>query len=137
MYKKTITYTDYNGEERTEDFYFNLTKGELLDMQNSVDGGMEQRIRKISQLKSIPQITEIFKGLILMSYGEKSDDGRRFIKKKNGERLADQFAETEAFSMFYIELATDAEAAAAFINGIVPQDVSDNLPALGVVAVNS
>lgn len=135
MYKKTITYTDYNGEERTEDFYFNLTKGELLDMQNSVDGGMEQRIRKIAQLKSIPQITEIFKGLILMSYGEKSDDGRRFIKKKNGERLADQFAETEAFSQFYIQLATDADAAAAFINGIVPQDVSDQLPALGVASI--
>ena len=130
MYKKTITYTDYNGEERTEDFYFNLSKGELMDMQNSVEGGMEQRIRKITQLKSIPKITEVFKELILASYGEKSDDGRRFIKKMNGERLADQFAETEAFSNLYMELATDADAATAFINGIVPQDIASQIPAV-------
>ena len=128
MYKKTITYTDYNGEERTEDFYFNLSEGELLDMQNSVEGGMEQRLKKIAQLKSLPQITEIFKGLILASYGEKSDDGRRFMKKRNGEKLADEFAETEAFSKLYIELATDADAATAFINGIIPQKIASQIP---------
>lgn len=136
MYKKTITYTDYNGEERTEDFYFNLSKGELMDMQNSVDGGLEQKIRKITQLKSIPKITEIFKELILASYGEKSDDGRRFIKKQNGERLADQFAETEAFSQLYVELSTNSDEATAFVNGIIPQDMEGQAAPIGVVASN-
>jgi len=117
MLKKTITYEDYNGVERTEDFYFNLSQAELMDMQLGVTGGYAEMLQKIIQAKDQPAIVAIFKELILKSYGEKSADGRRFIKSKE---LSDEFAQTEAFSELYMELATSDEAAAAFVNGVIP-----------------
>lgn len=118
MLKKTITYTDYDGNERTEDFYFNLTKAEVAEMEMSYTGGMEKMLRKIVAEKDSKRIVEIFKDLILRSYGEKSADGKRFIKN---QELRDAFAQTEAYSELFMELATDAEAAAAFVNGILPK----------------
>lgn len=118
MLKKTITYTDYDGNERTEDFYFNLTKAEVAEMEMSYTGGMEKMLRKIVAEKDSKRIVEIFKDLILRSYGEKSADGKRFIKN---QELRDAFAQTEAYSVLFMELATDAEAAAAFVNGILPK----------------
>lgn len=117
MLKKTIKYTDFNGTERTEDFYFNLTKAELTEMEMSQDGGLGKSIEKIVQAQKIPQIIEIFKNLIQKAYGVKSDDGRRFIKN---ETVLKDFTETEAYSVLFMELATDADAAAAFVNAIVP-----------------
>lgn len=117
MLKKTITYTDYNGTERTEDFYFNLTKAELMEMQLSKNGGLDVSIRKIVDSQDAPGIIKIFKDLILKAYGEKSDDGKRFMKSKE---ISDAFSQTEAYSQLFMELATDADAASKFINGIVP-----------------
>lgn len=122
MIKKTITYTDYNGSERTEDFYFNLTKAEVMEMEMSTTGGMAEMITRIVNAKDQVAIIKIFKDLILKAYGEKSPDGRKF-EKKNG-KLAEEFAETEAFSQLFMELATDADAAAKFVNGIVPADMA-------------
>ena len=127
MLKKTITYTDYNGVERTEDFMFNLTKAEILEMQLAKDGGMDAAIKKIVDAKDAPEIMKVFKDLILKSYGIVSDDGRRFIKSKE---ISDSFAQTEAFSMLFMELATDTDAASAFVNGIVP--AADTKPAITV-----
>lgn len=127
MLKKTITYTDYNGVERTEDFMFNLTKAEILEMQLTKDGGMDAAIKKIVDAKDAPEIMKVFKDLILRSYGIVSDDGRRFIKSKE---ISDSFAQTEAFSMLFMELATDTDAASAFVNGIVP--AADTKPAIAV-----
>ena len=118
MLKKTVTYTDYNGVERTEDFYFNLTKAELTEMELSTEGGLEAMIRKIVAEKNAPAIIKIFKELVLKAYGEKSPDGRRFIKN---DEVRDGFAQTEAYSEIFMELATDADAAAAFVNGITPK----------------
>ena len=117
MLKKTITYTDYNGTERTEDFYFNLSKAEITEMEMGIEGGMVEMINKIIAAKDAPAIIAIFKDLILKSYGEKSADGKRFIKSKE---LATAFSQTEAYSDLYMELATNAEEAAKFVNGIVP-----------------
>lgn len=117
MIKKTITYTDYNGVERTENFYFNLSKAEVMEMELSADGGMTAAIQKIIDAKDIPSIIRVFKDLVLKSYGVKSDDGRRFIKSKE---ISEAFAQTEAYSQIFMELATDTEAASAFINGIIP-----------------
>lgn len=122
MLKKTITYTDFDGNERTEDFYFNLTKAEILEMELEVDGGFTSYLQKIVNTKSIPSLIKIFKDLIIRAYGEKSPDGRRFIKNKE---LTDSFIQTEAYSSLFIELSTDDKAAAAFINGIVPKDVAE------------
>ena len=117
MLKKTITYTDYNGTERTEDFYFNLTKAEIMEMEMSTTGGLAEMIQRIVAAQDAPAIIKIFKDLVLKAYGEKSPDGKRFIKTEEG---ALAFSQTEAYSNLFMELATDADAAAAFVNGIVP-----------------
>lgn len=121
MIKKTITYEDYNGVERTENFYFNLNKAEVLEMEMGTEGGMAESIQKIVDAKDAPAIIRVFKDLVLKAYGVKSDDGRRFIKSKE---LSEAFSQTEAYSQIFMELATDDKAAAAFINGIVPADLA-------------
>lgn len=127
MLKKTITFTDYDGNERKEDFWFNLSKAEILEMELLTEGGMENLIDKVIASQDIPGLVKIFKELILKSYGEKSADGRRFIKN---EQLTTEFTQTEAYSQLFMELASDAEAAAAFINGIIPNDIDINDPKL-------
>ena len=124
MLKKTIKYTDYNGVERTEDFYFNLSKAELMEMELSMDSGMTSFVRKIVQTQQNSKLAELFKSLLLKAYGEKSDDGKRFIKS---EELRTAFEQTEAYSELYMELATNAESAVAFIKGIIPQDLANQV----------
>lgn len=118
MLKKTIKYTDFDGNERTEDFYFNLTKAEVTELEMSTEGGLVKMLEKIVAAQDSKRIIEIFKDLILRAYGEKSPDGKRFIKN---QELRDAFSQTEAYSELFMELATNAEASAAFVNGIVPQ----------------
>lgn len=117
MLKKTITYIDYNQAERTEDFYFNLTKAEVMEMEMSISGGLTEMIKKIVAAKDAPAIIKVFKDLILKAYGEKSPDGKRFIKS---EEITTAFAQTEAYSQLFMELATDPDKAAEFVNGIIP-----------------
>lgn len=131
MIKKTITYTDYEGNSRTEDFYFNLSKPELMEMDFSADGGMEKMIKKIVDAQDTKKIIEVFKDIILRSYGEKSPDGKRFIKVRDGHKLAEEFAQTEAYSELFMELATDDKAATDFINGVIPQSLANELATRG------
>ena len=119
MLKKTISYTDYDGNPRTEDFYFNLSKAELTEMEMSFNGGLVKIIEKIIAAQDSERLIKIFKDLILKAYGEKSNDGRRFIKN---QEVRDNFAQTEAYSILFMELATNDVAAAAFVNGIAPQE---------------
>ncbi len=120
MLKKTITYTNFNGEEIKEDFYFHLSKAEIMEMQLEEKGGFAERIQKIVDAKNVPEIIKVFKELILKAYGVKSEDGKRFIKSKE---LSEEFSQTQAYSDLFMELATDAEAASAFINGIIPAEL--------------
>lgn len=122
MLTKTITYNDYNGVERTEDYLFNLSKAELMEMELSIAGGLSETIDKIIKTKDTPALVKIFKELLLNSYGAKSPDGKRFIKT---DELREEFAQTEAYSQLFMELATNAEAAAAFVNGIIPADLAN------------
>lgn len=117
MLKKTITYTDYNEITHTETYYFNLSKAECMEMEMSTSGGLTEMINKIIETQDVPAIIKIFKELILKAYGVKSPDGKRFIKS---EELSTAFAQTEAYSVLFMELATNAEEAAAFVNGIMP-----------------
>lgn len=120
MLKKSITYVDYNGVERTEDFYFNLSKAEVAEMELSIDGGLSQMLENIVKSKDNKQIIAIFKDIILRSYGEKSPDGKRFIKN---DEIREAFSQTEAYSELFIELALNEEAAANFVNGILPANL--------------
>lgn len=121
MLKQTITYTDYNGVERTEDFHFNLSKAEILEMEMGTAGGLAEMLKKIVAAQDAPAIIKTFKELVLKAYGQKSDDGKRFIKSPE---LAEAFSQTEAYSQLFMELATDADKAAKFVNGIIPADMS-------------
>lgn len=126
MLKKTVKYEDYNGTEREEDLYFNLTKAELMEMEMSITGGLAEMIQNIVKAQDAPAIIKIFKELILKAYGEKSADGKRFRKvDDNGVPLSVAFSETEAYSQLFMELATDADKASEFINGIVPKDAAE------------
>jgi hypothetical protein len=124
MIKKTITYTDYNGTERKEDFYFNLTKAEVMEMEMSTKGGLAEMINRIIAAQDQPAIIKIFKDLIVKAYGVKSADGKRFMKS---QEIIDEFVQTEAFSQLFMELATDADAAGKFVNGIVPADMAQQM----------
>jgi hypothetical protein len=118
MLKKTITYTDYNDKERTEDFYFNFSKAEITEMEMTTTGGLSEKINKIIAANDMPSIITIFKDLVLKAYGEKSADGKKFIKN---DEIRTAFSQTEAYSNLFMELATDAKAAADFFNSIIPQ----------------
>lgn len=120
MLKKLIKYTDYNGVERQENFYFNLNKTELLEMETEVTGGMRQLIENMMEKQDIPKIMSAFKTILLKAYGEKSPDGRRFIKSNE---LSTAFTQTEAYNVLYMELLSDSKKAAAFINALIPEDM--------------
>ena len=120
MLKKIITYTDYNGVERTEPFYFNLSKAELMEMELGVTGGMTEMLDKIIAAKDAPSLMKTFKEMIMKAYGIKSDDGKRLIKS---EELSIAFTQTEAYSVLFMELITDDKAAADFVNGIIPNEI--------------
>lgn len=126
MLKETIEYTDYNGVERTEDFWFHLSKAELMEWEIGTTGGLTEMIKRIVDARDAPAIIKIFKELVLKAYGQKSPDGKRFIKS---EELATEFSQTEAYSELFMELATDADKAAAFVNGIMPSDVAEKAAA--------
>lgn len=120
MLKKTISFTDYNENQRTEEFYFNLTKAEIAEMELSTVGGLTQMLRGMIAAQDMPAIVKFVKELILKSYGKKSPDGKRFIKSPE---LSEEFMQTEAYSQLFMELSTDANATAAFVNGILPADI--------------
>ena len=126
MIKETITYIDYNGVERKEDFYFNLTKAEIMEMEMSTKGGLAEMIQRIVAAQDQPAIIKIFKDLIIKAYGVKSADGKRFIKN---DEVVEEFTQTEAFSQLFMKLATDSDAASKFVNGIVPADMAKQLAA--------
>lgn len=121
MLKKTITYTDYDDVERTEDFYFNLSRAEVMEMELGIAGGLSEMLDQIIKAKDVPSLIKVFKEIILKSYGEKSPDGKRFIKS---EEISNVFSQTEAYSNLFMELSTDADAASKFVNGIMPKEVS-------------
>lgn len=119
MLKKTITYEDFKGNKREEDFFFNLTKSEITEMELSVTGGMAEMMQNIVKAQDTPALVKIFKEIILKAYGVPSADGREFEKS---EELSRKFSQTNAYSELFMELATDADKAADFINGIVPRE---------------
>lgn len=135
MLKKTISYVDYDGQEREEDYYFNLTQSELMVMELSEEGGLKKMMEKIIKEKNQKKMVAIFQDMINKSYGEKSPDGRRFIKS---EALSEAFSQTPAYDKLFMELATNEDAAMDFIRGIMPPEMVasadvDGKPAVATV----
>lgn len=120
MITKEITYTDYNGQERTEKYQFNFTKAELTEMELSVNGGLSAMMERIKETDDRPELMRIFKELILKAYGVKSADGKRFVKS---DELRTEFSQTEAYSELYMELVTNTKSAITFFNGLIPNDI--------------
>lgn len=133
MIKKTITYTDYNGETRTDEFFFNLNKAELIELEMSETGGYTEMIRRIVSAQDMPTIIKVIKELISKSYGEKSPDGKRFIKS---QELSNAFMQTEAYTELFMEIAQDADKAAEFFNGVVNSIVNPATPIKAVTSDN-
>lgn len=127
MLKKTITYEDFNGETVTEDFFFHLSKAELVELELSHDGGLSAALQRIVAAEDGKAIIAEFKNIILTAYGQRSPDGKMFIKN---QQLRDEFEATEAYSTLFMELVTDTDAASAFINGIVPAGMAEEAAAL-------
>ena len=124
MYNKTVTYKDYKGNTRTEDFYFNLNKAELVELELSTKGGLTVMMDRIIAAQDNATLFKIFKDLVSKSYGVLSDDGRKFVKN---QEVLDDFMQTEAYSIIFSELATNAEAAAEFFNNVIPQNLAKEL----------
>lgn len=127
MLKKSITYEDLNGESVTEDFFFHLSKADLVEMEVEHPGGLGAYLKRIVESEDGKAIISEFKSLILKSYGEKSEDGKRFIKDW---QKTEEFQQSEAYSALFLELCTDAGAGAAFVNGIVPAGLKDDVAKL-------
>lgn len=143
MLKKTITFHDLDGNEVTQDFWFHLSKAELLEMEISTTGGLKEAMERLIAKRDGEHIIKTYKELILSSYGERSLDGLRFTKEdENGNPLYKKFMQTDAYSELFTELVTDDKKAAEFFNGVVPKEVAEkmqeaetaeNLPELTVV----
>ena len=136
MIKKTIKFTDYDGNERSGDYYFNFTKAEVVEMEASETGGMKRMLENIIQTNDTKRIIEVFKDMIQKSYGVKSPDGKRFIKN---QEVLDDFMQTEAYSELFMELATNEQSAIAFVNGIFPKEYSEAAAAnsANIIPMNS
>ena len=124
MLVKKVGYTDYKGVKREDELYFNLSKAEVAEMELSHEGGLSAKIERIVATQNGGEIIALFKDLIIKSYGTISDDGKRFIKN---DKLREEFLQTEAYSELFMELASDADAASAFVNGIIPQVANKEL----------
>lgn len=120
MLKETITYNDLDGNKITEDFYFHMTKADVIEWNFSEEGGLEEHIKRIQETQDQKQIIKLLKDIILMSFGRKSEDGIRFIKR---EEDALRFRETDAYSELFMKLASDEKELERFIKGILPKDL--------------
>lgn len=132
MLKKTIVYTNFNDEQVSEDYYFHLSKAELIELEMSYEGGLSESLKEIVASEDGKAIIAEFKNIILMSYGQRSADGKRFIKN---QLLREEFESSEAYSTLFVELVTDADAAAKFISGIIPSDMAEEAVRLSSQAI--
>lgn len=134
MLVKSITYTDYKGNKHTEDFYFNLSESEVVEMEYGIKDHLSTYLQRIAKTNDEVELLKFFKSFVLKCYGEISPDGKRFMKKE-GE-LAKEFAETEAYTSLFMELAKDSKAAADFVNGVLPSSISKNMSGSAIPSVN-
>lgn len=124
MLKREITYEDFNGDTVTDVFYFNISKPELIELEVEVDQGFSSWIETIIEAKDHKTLLQQFKRIVLMAYGKKSEDGKRFVKN---DQLREEFSQTAAYSALFMELATNDNAAADFLIAVLPKDMKGEL----------
>lgn len=136
MLKREITYEDFNGDTVTDIFYFNLSKPELIEMEVEEEGGFGSLLERIIESRNARELIKQFKNIVLMAYGVKSEDGKRFIKS---DKLREEFAQTAAYQTLFMELASNDDAAAIFLKGVLPKDlaIDQDKPSSPPVAVVS
>lgn len=122
MFKKSITFEDYRGETKTKDYYFNLSTRELSEIQHSTYQGIQDKLIGIANEKNTPESSDLYKKFILAAYGEISDDGVSFIKKRDGHKLSEDFEQTAAFDQLYMELGQNPDEALEFAAGVLPKE---------------
>lgn len=122
MLKKSITYTDFDGNEVTDTFYFNLTKSEVVELEASQQGGIEAFVKRVSAAQDNKTLLAEFKRIVLLAYGEKSPDGKRFIKN---DELREEFSQTAAFDELFIDLISVEGSAVNFFKGLLPKDLTE------------
>lgn len=124
MYKKTITYSDLDGNPVTEDFYFHLSKAEVAEMELSAEGGYSAQLERIVKEQNAGQIIATFKEILTKAYGVRSTDNKQFIKSSD---LTMRFIQSDAFSELFMELVTNAEAASEFVRGVMPKGLEESM----------
>lgn len=124
MLREEITYEDFNGDQVTDVFYFNLTQSELLDMEVSATGGLDAMVNRIVEARDAKSLLEVFKELVLKAYGVKSEDGKRFIKN---DELRKEFVQSAAYDKLFVELATDDRKAIAWLSGVLPKGMAGDI----------
>jgi len=124
MFKRDVTYEDFNGKEVTETFYFNLSKRELIQLEVEYKGGIQETLQRIIDTEDNKTLVAEFQRIVILAYGVKSDDGRRFIKN---DELREEFSQTAAYDSLFMELATNSDSASVFINGIIPKDIATSV----------
>lgn len=127
MLKREIAYEDFDGNKRTEVFYFNISKPELIELEAEVQEGFSDWIRSVVAAEDNKTLIQQFKKVVLMAYGQRSEDGQRFIKS---DQLREEFSQTNAYNELFMELATDDKAAATFLIGVMPRDMRGQLAAI-------
>jgi hypothetical protein len=130
--KKTITYDDFDGNSISEDFFFHLSKAELVELEMSHEGGLSASLQRIVNAEDGKGIVQEFKNIILTAYGKRSDDGKRFVKNS---LIREEFASTPAYSALFMELVTDTDAAIEFINGVIPAGMAEEAARIADIEV--
>lgn len=133
MHKEIITYNDLNGVQRTEDFYFDLSKPEIVKMQASTKGGYDVQLKSIAASLDGAKIMDFFENFISKSFGVKSEDGRRFMKS---DEISRSFMETPAYEVLFEKLVTDDKYAADFVNAVMRSKGNAAAPVVAPVATN-
>lgn len=128
MLKRALTYENFNGEQVTDTLYFNLTSTELISLESSYEGGLEQAIKQIIENENVREIISQFQKIILMAYGQRTEDGKRFIKS---DKIKEEFSQTAAYDALFMELASDPEKATIFINAIIPKKLVEEVAKAG------
>ena len=134
MLTKAITYENYNGEKKTKNFYFHLTKSEIAKMSLYEDGGIEAKIKKMVESGNNAEIMRYFEDFVLSCYGEKSADGEEFVKN---DEVRERFKNHPAYDVLFMEFIDGgAKAMSDFINGVIPASMAESVKNADPEALN-